>query len=129
MAAAFELAEEPEGEIPKDVYTESLLGALEGKQDAADGGRVYEGSCGICLNDAPSGSTNSITLPCGHTFHWSGLGTDCQGLFQWTLDGNTDCPLCRSDFVPGSNEVHLGDEPDIEEDGEALTLSIDWNDE
>jgi hypothetical protein len=47
--------------------------------------------CCIC-QDTIDMDTNTIELPCGHTFH--GSDCVCPGLMPWLLENNT-CPMCK----------------------------------
>ena len=50
-------------------------------------------TCTICCADVSQLAANTITLACGHTFHWD-AAVDCDGLAQWYGRQNT-CPTCR----------------------------------
>jgi hypothetical protein len=122
-----ERVERNPGEVSRDVYVESLLAALESKQlqAEADAAPVYDGNCALCLTELPRGVANSVTLPCGHTFHWSrNADTGCEGLYRWTLGDHSDCPTCRNDF--GGNAD--GDDEDAAGAamGGPIVLMINW---
>jgi len=99
------------------VFIESLIGAIESSHinPNSESGKVYGNHCGLCMSPVLVGSANSITLPCGHTFHWSACSV-CPGLFRWTVN-NTDCPNCRKDF---NKEA----EPSVQS---PIVLEIDWS--
>ena len=113
------------GTVTSEIYTESLLAALESQNLPEPDGReapVYDGRCTLCLFELPPGSANCIILPCGHVFHASCSAlTGCRGLLQWFSDGHTDCPNCRDSL----------EDPDEEDDNSGaidvpLRLIIDW---
>jgi hypothetical protein len=121
------------GEVSREVYVESLLAALESRQidPGADEAPVYEGSCALCLTPLLPGAANSITLPCGHVFHWSRYpASGCEGLYRWTLHGHSDCPTCRNDFGAAAGAAAAA-AANADANADALrapdlALEIDW---
>jgi hypothetical protein len=65
-------------------------------------------NCSVCLE--PIGSTNTTSLECGHTFHYT-----C--IFIWNREHNS-CPCCRGNInhnTPNQiNDVNSGGETSIE---------------
>jgi hypothetical protein len=78
---------------------ESIVGAYEGRLAArcAPLGTAFDGICLLCHDEVRRGDVNSITLGCGHVFHWSTLDGGCVGLCPWTMQSRT-CPACRAPF-------------------------------
>lgn len=62
----------------------------------ADLARVYDNSCTLCQEDIVRGAPNTITLPCGHSFHFA-QSAECAGLNAWLRShaGDETCPNCR----------------------------------
>ena len=82
--------------------------------------------CTLCmLPILGRGHHNTITLGCGHSFHWNS-GKTCGGLLQWYAGHNT-CPTCRGligradGFEPTTYAELVGglDAPDVE-------VGIEW---
>lgn len=77
----------------------TLQAALEARQVVKQPGRVFaDGTCPLCHGDLDPSGNNSVTLACGHAFHWSAVDDDCTGLITWVENGNGDCPVCRRAF-------------------------------
>lgn len=113
-----------EERVSRDVYVESLLAALKRKQlkAEADAPPVYGGNCALCISELPRGIANSVTLPCGHSFHWSrNADTGCEGLYRWTLGDHSDCPTCRNDFGENADGDAAGAAMDS-----PIVLMINW---
>jgi hypothetical protein len=114
-----DLVELDPGKVSPEVYEESLLATPDVRADAAP---VYSGQCPLCLEEIMSGVANSVTLDCGHTFHWSrNVNTGCEGLYRWTLGEHSDCPTCRTDFSGNAVSVAAKDDPDG-----PVVLRIEW---
>lgn len=67
--------------------------------------------CSICWEDV---ANPSVTLKCGHRFHFG-----C--LTEWAKRSN-ECPMCREQFTPTATPRHEGEE----EGDPALDLSMYW---
>ncbi len=81
---------------------ETIIGIHENRILARDNGAAFDGTCPICHDDVHSGDTNSVTMPCGHAYHWAPY-LACGGLYTWVVNGNTSCPLCRADPITDFN--------------------------
>jgi len=108
----------PSAVVDPNVFLQSLIGAIESNHIDANPNtnKVYGNQCGLCMGPVLVGSANSITLPCGHTFHWSAASV-CLGLYRWTLN-NTDCPYCRKKFNAEENP-----EPVLS----PIVLAVQWD--
>jgi hypothetical protein len=88
----------PHPYTPED-YVEALLGLLGLRATQAQSVHAETlpaGECTICHGAVGRGDLNSITLACGHVFHWWERD-GCQGLYPWAV-GHTSCPNCRGMF-------------------------------
>jgi hypothetical protein len=74
--------------------------------------RALDGTCALCFCEVHAGGRNSVTLQCGHTFHF-GESSGCRGLSAWAKQM---CPLCRQPFADT-------DTPSVET---ALQLEVAW---
>jgi len=52
-------------------------------------GITYNDTCPLCFEPVRRGELNTVTLRCGHIFHYS--SPNCGGLAKWSRD----CPQCR----------------------------------
>jgi hypothetical protein len=59
-------------------------------------GRALDGTCALCFCEVHAGGRNSVTLQCGHTFHFGETPAGCRGLSAWAKQM---CPLCRQPFA------------------------------
>jgi hypothetical protein len=82
---------------------ETIIGVYEARMNARDSGAAFDGTCSLCHDAVHSGDINSITLPCGHVFHWA-TSAGCGGLCLWVVSNNRSCPLCRADFLGDDNQ-------------------------
>ena len=57
--------------------------------------------CSICIHDIHEGD-NVYVGDCNHIFH-----QDC--MIQWVQSKGKDCPNCRSEIIPSSSSVVIGD--------------------
>jgi hypothetical protein len=92
-------------------YIAALQATLESWQGAiASGKAIYDGACALCLEPVTRGDANSVTLACGHVYHWS-QAPNCEGLIIWIGAGNNDCPTCRRAFDKEERDGERDDEP------------------
>jgi len=84
----------------------------DGKVEECDEGRPVEDdaetvpteeTCAICRETVVPGALGTVATPCGHYFHFSARGEDCQGLARWIAKKN-ECPMCRAKLVPSDSE-------------------------
>jgi hypothetical protein len=93
-----------------------ILHRLRTPPEPEASGRTFEGACAICLDPLGRGDTNSVTLGCGHIYHWAATEAGCGGLLIWS-ELNASCPTCRQPFggsapgVGGSTPVFEIDLP------------------
>ncbi len=77
---------------------ETVIGAQETMRETQ--GIAFDGVCSLCHEDVRRGDVNSITLACGHVFHWAAENGPCGGLCTWVTMQNNTCPVCRAPFAP-----------------------------
>lgn len=83
---------------------ETIIGVYESRMRARDGA-AFDGICALCHDEVHRGDINSVTLPCGHVFHWA-AGV-CAGLLEWATDvDHQTCPVCRLSFAGAVPEPH-----------------------
>ncbi|GAB2226112.1 hypothetical protein Droror1_Dr00021903 [Drosera rotundifolia] len=77
-----------------------LIVYSEAKQMKLGRGLALE--CAVCLNEFENGETLRLLPKCSHGFH-----PEC--IDAW-LFGHSNCPVCRSDLVPESEELIGGED-------------------
>jgi hypothetical protein len=95
---------------PRAPESEATILALLSMLEDIRGSRVtmsrmqYSNDCAIC-HCVVTDSVNTVTLPCGHTFHF-GQGHDgCMGLYGWiNSNKGNKCPMCRESFIYGETK-------------------------
>lgn len=62
--------------------------------------------CTICMSGHVPGEPDTVTLPCGHSFHLGGEKTKCGGIILWVGEkGRSEawaastCPVCRGPLM------------------------------
>jgi hypothetical protein len=97
----------------------AVFGRLEARELPAVGRHAPE-LCALCQYDVTSGTDNSVTLRCGHTFHF-GKESGCKGFLTWAITLKRDtCPMCRqvfSSFHSGRSSARRA---------ESVRLEVDW---
>lgn len=103
------------GAATTEELLELVMGAYESRLDRDEGrpplGVAFAGVCPMCHDEVQRGDINSITLRCGHVFHWSSQD-GCGGLYTWAEQQPT-CPVCRTPF--GDTDDSL---PELQEDND-----------
>ena len=87
----------------KDETIDALLARLSGDRDGGacgDDATYSDGTCALCFGNVAARARDSVTLACGHTFHFAGTPrSECSGLVAWLEAARPSraatCPTCR----------------------------------
>jgi hypothetical protein len=107
-------------ETPPPVSLDESMCAVFGRLEARELPAVGAEVCALCQYDVTR-SNNSVTLGCGHTFHF-GKESGCKGFLTWAITlKRTTCPMCRqvfSSFHSGRSSARAA--------RELVRVEVDW---
>jgi hypothetical protein len=84
----------------------------------------YDNICAICFNALDDGGANTMTLGCGHMFHWDEDPAQCRGLRCWA---NANCPTCRRPYDRATGALlPPSPVPPVRRSRRIIPVMVDW---